>query len=297
MGPIVRVKDFRSYLNERTVTSDDLEEGTLMFVKGLAKKVILADGISGLWEEILGLGFSGSSSLLCWAAVTAFSFQIYYDFSGYSDMSLGLARFFGFKLPENFNTPYSSVSITEFWRRWHITMGQWFRDYVYIPLGGNKCGKFRNILNLLIVWLLTGLWHGPSLNFVLWGLYYFIVLSLEKLFLFGFLEKNRLFGHIYLIFVTLIGWSIFAVNDISQIMVLFSRLFGGSGGTGAVYYLRNYGVLFVLCAVLCTEQASDLWKKIISRRSVRAVITLILLALSMAYIIGSTYHPFLYAQF
>jgi alginate O-acetyltransferase complex protein AlgI len=259
--------------------------------------VILADSISALWAEVNELGFAGSSSLLCWAGLAAFSLEIYYDFSGYSDMATGLARFFGFKLPENFRTPYSSVSITEFWRRWHITMGQWFRDYVYIPLGGSRCSTLRNLLNLLVVWLLTGLWHGAAWNFIIWGLYYFIILAVEKLFLYRFLEKNRLIGHIYTIFITLIGWAVFAVDDISDILLLLSRLFGGAGGISAVYYLRNYAVIGILCLLLCTEQAASVWNRVTKRRSVRAVLILILLILSVSYIIGSTYHPFLYAQF
>lgn len=297
MGPIVRIKDLSEGLSNRAVTSEDLEEGALLFVKGLAKKAILADSISSLWSDVNEIGFSASSGFLCWTAVAAFSFQLYFDFSGYSDMALGLGRFFGFKLPENFRTPYSSVSVTEFWRRWHITMSQWFRDYIYIPLGGNRCSPLRNALNLLIVWLLTGLWHGFSLNFVLWGLYYFLILLLERIILHKFLENNRLIGHIYTFFVTFLGWTLFAVNDTGKLITLFSRLFMGTGGISAIYYLRNYGVLLVLCLFLCTDQAADLWKRLSDRRSSRTAITLILLALSIAYIIGSTYHPFLYAQF
>lgn len=297
MGPITRFPDLSGQIHDHSVTSEDLEDGALLFVKGLAKKVILADGISGLWEEVRGIGFSSASSLLCWAGIAAFSLEIYFDFSGYSDMALGLGRFFGFSLPENFHTPYSSVSITEFWRRWHITMGQWFRDYVYIPLGGNRCSRLRNLLNLLAVWLLTGLWHGAALNFILWGFYYFLILALERLFLHGFLEKNRLFGHIYTVFVTLIGWALFAVDDLSSLPLLMTRLFGGTGGISAFYYLRNYAAISVICLLLCTEQAESLWNRITQRRSVRTLLTLILLALSIAYIIGSTYHPFMYAQF
>jgi len=297
MGPIVRYREIRDSLDQRTVTSDDMEQGAFTFVSGLAKKVILADGISGLWAEVKAIGFSSSSALLCWTGIAAYALQLYFDFSGYSDMASGLGRFFGFSLPENFRTPYSSVSVTEFWRRWHITMGLWFRQYVYFPLGGSRRGRFRNILNLLAVWALTGLWHGAAWNFVLWGLFYFAVLVLEKQFYLGFLEKNRLIGHIYTIFITLIGWTLFAVETPSQIPVLLSRMFAGSGGVSAAYYLRNYGVLMALCIVLCTEQAASLWKKLGERRSFRWGAVLVLLILSIAYITGSTYQPFLYAQF
>lgn len=297
MGPIVRISEIRDALSSRRVTTEDLEHGTALFVTGLAKKVILADGIAELWSSVREIGFGRSSSLLCWAGVISFGFQLYYDFSGYSDMASGISRFFGFRLPENFRTPYSSVSATEFWRRWHITMGGWFRQYVYFPLGGSRCGKLRNIFNLLAVWLLTGLWHGASWNFLFWGLFYFIVLVLEKQFFLGFLESHRFIGHIYLIFITLIGWSLFSVNNISEIPVLFSRLFGGSGGISAMYFLRNHAVTLVLCALLCTDLAASVWQKFMSRRSFRSAAVLILLALCLAYITGSTYHPFLYAQF
>lgn len=297
MGPITRISDIRDAIKSRKVTTEDLEHGTVLFVTGLAKKVILADSIAELWSSVREIGFDGSSCLLCWLAVISFGFQLYYDFSGYSDMASGIARFFGFSLPDNFRTPYSSVSATEFWRRWHITMGGWFREYVYFPLGGSHCGKLRNILNLLSVWLLTGLWHGASWNFLLWGFFYFIILVLEKHLYLGFLESHRFIGHLYLIFITLIGWSLFSVTSIPEIPVLFSRLFGGSGGASAVYFLRNHAVTLVLCALLCTDQAASVWNRLMKHRGLRSAAVLILMALCLAYITGSTYHPFLYAQF
>ncbi len=297
MGPITRISDIRDAIKSRKVTTEDLECGTVLFVTGLAKKVILADSIAELWNSVREIGFDGSSCLLCWLAVISFGFQLYYDFSGYSDMASGVARFFGFRLPDNFRTPYSSVSATEFWRRWHITMGGWFREYVYFPLGGSRCGRLRNILNLLAVWLLTGLWHGASWNFLLWGLFYFIILVLEKQLYQGFLESHRFIGHLYLIFITLIGWSLFSVTSIPEIPVLFSRLFGGSGGASAVYFLRNHAVTLVLCAILCTDQAASIWNRLMKHRGFRSAAVLILMAVCLAYITGSTYHPFLYAQF
>ncbi len=297
MGPIAGFAEMRDSIRNRTVTTSDLELGTTLFVTGLAKKVILADSIAELWNEVCDIGFANASCLLCWTGIAAFGLQLYYDFSGYSDMASGIALFFGFRLPENFRTPYSSVSATEFWRRWHITMGGWFRDYVYFPLGGSRCGKFRNMFNLFVVWALTGIWHGASWNFLLWGLFYFLVLVLEKQLILKFLENYRLAGHIYLIFITLIGWSLFAVTDLGQIPVLFSRLFGGVGGISASYFLRDHAVTLSLCAALSTEQAAAAWKKLMSRRTARSIIVLLLLALSLAYITDSTYHPFLYAQF
>ena len=297
MGPIVRYSEMKDALSERSVTSEDLEQGAVRFAAGLAKKVILADSIASLWNEVTGTGFENASCLLCWTGILAFGLQLYYDFSGYSDMALGLGRFFGFSLPENFRTPYSSVSATEFWRRWHITMGGWFRQYVYFPLGGSRCSRLRNIFNILAVWALTGIWHGASWNFLLWGLFYFVVLVIEKQFLLKFLENHRFIGHIYLIFITLIGWSLFAVTDLTQIPLFFSRLFGGTGGVSAAYFLRNYAVLLVICLLLCTDQAAAVWKKITERRGLRSAAVLILLILCLAYITDSTYRPFLYAQF
>ena len=297
MGPITRYSEMKDAIRDRSVTSEDLEQGSVRFVTGLTKKVILADSIASLWNEVTAAGFANVSCLLCWAGILAFGLQLYYDFSGYSDMASGLARFFGFSLPENFRTPYSSVSATEFWRRWHITMGGWFRQYVYFPLGGSRCGKARNILNILAVWALTGIWHGASWNFLLWGLFYFIVLVIEKQFILKFLEDHRFLGHIYLVFITLIGWSLFAVTDLTQIPVFFSRLFGGTGGISALYFLRNYAVILVICILLCTEQAASFWKKLTDHRGFRSAATLILLLLCLAYITDSTYRPFLYAQF
>ena len=297
MGPITRIDDMRDAIRNRTVTTEDLERGTVLFVTGLAKKVILADSIAELWNEVCEIGFANASCLLCWTGIAAFGLQLYYDFSGSSDMAEGIGLFFGFRLPENFRTPYSSVSATEFWRRWHITMGGWFRQYVYFPLGGSRCGKLRNIFNIFVVWALTGIWHGASWIFLLWGLFYFLILVLEKQFLLSFLEKNRLIGHIYLLFITLIGWSLFAVTDLSQIPLFLSRLFGGAGGISAVYFLRDHVVMLILCLALCTESAASAWRKLMERRGARSVIVLLLLALSLAYITDSTYHPFLYAQF
>ena len=297
MGPIVRFREMNAQLSDRTVSSDDLERGALLFVRGLAKKVILADNISALWKDVCEIGFAASSSLLCWVGIIAFAFQLYYDFSGYSDMAMGISLFFGFSIPENFTTPYSSVSVSEFWRRWHITMGAWFRQYVYFPLGGSRCSRLRNVLNLFAVWALTGLWHGASWNYLLWGLFYFVILTLEKNLYGSFLEKNRLIGHVYTTFITLIGWTLFAVTDLSEIPVIFSRMFAGTGGVSALYYLRNYAVLLVVCLLLCTQQASKVWDKLVSNRTARAVATVVLILLSLAYITDSTYQPFLYAQF
>ena len=209
-GPIVRYEDVQNEINSRKVNIYLLGEGAGIFIKGLAKKVLLANNIGLLWTEIKGMDYSEISVLTAWLGILAFTFQIYYDFSGYSDMAVGLGKMLGFNFPENFRHPYISRSISEFWRRWHITLGSWFRSYVYIPLGGNRKGKYKTLRNLLIVWGLTGLWHGASWNFILWGLYFGIIIIAEKLFLGKYLEKlNPIISIIYTFVLVVLGWVLF----------------------------------------------------------------------------------------
>ena len=297
MGPIVRYKDMEQQIKERVVRFDQLEPGAYRFICGLAKKVLLADEIAKLWNEVLTLGLNRVSTPLAWLGVIAYSFQLYFDFSGYSDMAIGLGLLFGFRLPENFNYPYSSKSATEFWRRWHITMGGWFKQYVYFPLGGSRCSRSRMIFNTLIVWLLTGLWHGAAWNFILWGLYYFILLMLEKNIYGKLLDKSRIISHIYLCFITLIGWAVFSVSDHESLISLLNALFSFRSGIGAMYLLRNYAVLLIICFSLSFEwtckRIADYSKKTVFR----IIVSIILLFLSIAYLTDATYQPFLYAQF
>lgn len=297
MGPIVRYQDISDQIQNRVIYVSQLENGAFRFVKGLAKKVLLADTIAVLWNEVSTLGYSEVSTPFAWLGVLAYSFQLYYDFSGYSDMAIGLGNLFGFRIPENFRFPYSSISATEFWRRWHITMGSWFKQYVYFPLGGSRCSKKRMMFNTFAVWALTGLWHGAAWNFILWGIFYFILLMLEKNFYLEFLNKHRLIGHIYTIFITLIGWSIFAVSDFPSLFSLLQKMFSFSGGISCLYSLRNYFVLLLLCAVFCTETCEVLVEKLQKKTWFRLAATVILLVLSIAYMTDATYQPFLYAQF
>ena len=297
MGPITRFGDMSAQLHERSFRAEGLEQGAVLFITGLAKKVLLADSISALWTEVNTLGFAAVSTPLAWLGVAAYAFQLYFDFSGYSDMARGLALFFGFTLPENFRTPYSSVSATEFWRRWHITMGGWFKQYVYFPLGGSRCSVPRSYLNMFAVWALTGLWHGADWNFILWGLFYFAILVLEKSFLLKYLEKYRLPARLYMVVVTAVGWAIFAVSDLGALGTLLGRMFLPAGGISALYYLKNYAVLLVLCALLCTATAADIWKKLMARKWLRVLLLAALLLISLAYITDATYSPFLYTQF
>ena len=297
MGPIMRYKDFEPQIKNRKISAYQLEAGAFRFVKGLAKKVLLADTVSALWNEVTTLGYDKVSTPFAWLGVLAYSLQLYYDFSGYSDMAIGLGEMFGFTLPENFLFPYSSTSATEFWRRWHITMGGWFRQYVYFPLGGSRCSKSRMMFNTFVVWALTGLWHGAAWNFVLWGIFYFILLMLEKNIYLDYLNKHPVAGHLYLVFVTLIGWSLFAVSDFSALASLLKKMFIFSGGYSALYSLRNYGVLLVICIICSTEQFGAVIKRLSSKAWFRLVATIVLLLLSLAYMTDATYQPFLYAQF
>lgn len=304
-GPIVRYADVEGQIRERSVTMQDLSEGAMRFIVGLGKKVLLANQIGALWSEIYALG-GHSSALTAWIGAVAFTFQIYFDFSGYSDMAIGLGRMFGFKFPENFRYPYQSVSITDFWRRWHITLSTWFREYLYIPLGGNRRGLARQALNLFIVWTLTGFWHGAGWNFILWGLYYFVILLLEKLFMLKALDKApKLLRHIYSLLLIVIGWVIFACDDITVLLPYLGSMFGANGALGGMdlYWLTTKAVLLVICAIASTELPKKLMASCTGSLgekpafAVKAVPALLLLGLSMVFLIGDSYNPFLYFRF
>ena len=304
-GPIVRYADVEGQLRDRRVTAQDFSEGAMRFVVGLGKKVLLANQIGALWSEIYALGGS-SSALMAWLGAIAFTFQIYFDFSGYSDMAIGLGRMFGFKFPENFRYPYQSVSITDFWRRWHITLSTWFREYLYIPLGGNRRGFARQALNLLIVWTLTGFWHGAGWNFVLWGLYYFAVLFVEKLFLLKALDRApKILRHIYSLLLIVLGWVIFACDDIAVLLPFIGSMFGANGALGGldIYWLTTKAVLLVICCIASTELPKKLMISLSGRLGekqafvLKSVLALLLLGLSMVFLIGDSYNPFLYFRF
>ena len=304
-GPIVRYADVQDQLAERSVTTADFSEGVMRFVVGLGKKVLLANQMGAVWSEIYALG-GDVSALMAWTGAIAYTFQIYFDFSGYSDMAIGLGRMFGFKFPENFRYPYQSVSITDFWRRWHITLSTWFKEYLYIPLGGNRCGLARQALNLLIVWSLTGFWHGAGWNFVMWGLYYFVILFIEKLFLLKALDKlPKLFRHVYALLLIVIGWVIFASDDVGVLLPYLGSMFGANGAVGGmdVYTLFTKAVLLIICCVASTELPKRLFLSATGAMNEKAAFTLksvlmiALLALSMILLIGDSYNPFLYFRF
>lgn len=304
-GPIVRYADVQDQLAERSVTTADFSEGVMRFVVGLGKKVLLANQMGAVWSEIYALG-GDVSALMAWTGAIAYTFQIYFDFSGYSDMAIGLGRMFGFKFPENFRYPYQSVSITDFWRRWHITLSTWFKEYLYIPLGGNRCGLARQALNLLIVWSLTGFWHGAGWNFVMWGLYYFVILFIEKLFLLKALDKlPKLFRHVYALLLIVIGWVIFASDDVSVLLPYLGSMFGANGAVGGmdVYTLFTKAVLLIICCIASTELPKKLFLSAAGAMNekaaftIKSVMTIALLALSMILLIGDSYNPFLYFRF
>ena len=304
-GPIVRYADVQDQLAERSVTTADFSEGVMRFVVGLGKKVLLANQMGAVWSEIYALG-GDVSALMAWTGAIAYTFQIYFDFSGYSDMAIGLGRMFGFKFPENFRYPYQSVSITDFWRRWHITLSTWFKEYLYIPLGGNRCGLARQALNLLIVWSLTGFWHGAGWNFVMWGLYYFVILFIEKLFLLKALDKlPKFFRHVYALLLIVIGWVIFASDDVGVLLPYLGSMFGANGAVGGmdVYTLFTKAVLLIICCVASTELPKRLFLSATGAMNekaaftIKSVMTIALLALSMILLIGDSYNPFLYFRF
>lgn len=304
VGPIVRYRDMAPALHKvkGRCTIRQTEAGAVMFVFGLAKKVILADSIAALWQDIIsasdGIGLANSSTPLVWLGILAYSLQLYFDFAGFSEMSNGLSLMMGFECPANFNLPYISASITEFWRRWHITLSQFFRDYIYIPLGGNRRGPGRQILNMLVVWALTGLWHGANWNFICWGLYYFVLLVIEKNFLLKYLKKGRIWPHIYTLFFVVLGWGIFTANAAgAPLGLLLNRLFVPQGGISALYYLRNYGVLLVVCCLCSTPLPSWIWDKTKKVLPLRLLIFAAVAILCTAYVVAATGSTALYADF
>ena len=300
-GPIIKYKDLDEQLGSRTHSLDRFAAGVERFVAGLAKKLLIANNLGQLWEACKGMGEGTLTVATAWLGILAFAFQIYFDFSGYSDMAIGLGRMFGFEFMENFNYPYISKSITEFWRRWHISLSTWFREYLYIPLGGNRCSRGRWLLNLLAVWCATGIWHGASWNYLLWGLYFYVLLVAEKLLLGRFLERLPGWArHGYVTVLVLISWAIFALEDFCcmgrylAVMLGFAGLPLANGLTG--YYLRNYLPILVIAALASTPLGLTRWRKLQCRALKVAVLFLGLLACT-AYVVAGTYNPFLYFRF
>lgn len=303
-GPIVRYSAIAKELTRRTHTTEMFVEGVHRFVLGLAKKVLIANNIGLVWEA--SVASSEPSVMLSWLGIVAFAFQIFFDFSGYSDMAIGLGRMLGFRYAENFNYPYIAQSVTEFWRRWHISLGQWFRDYVYIPMGGNRGSALIWIRNVFVVWALTGLWHGASWNFVLWGLYFGAILMLERLFVSSFLLRlPAMARHAYTLLLVLVSWVIFQLGAPSEILDYLGNMFGMNGiefiNVEARYLFSNNLVLLAVAALGSVPLVQLVGRRISGRFSVRAIglpaYYLAILIVSTAFLIDSSFNPFLYFRF
>ena len=303
-GPIVQYSDIEKQLSDRTVTIDNFYDGIIFFIRGLGKKVLFANTIGAVYSDIMAGGIAETSVVTAWICIICYTLQIYFDFSGYSDMAVGLGKMFGFEFVQNFNFPYKAVSITDFWRRWHISLSSWFRDYVYIPLGGNRKGLGRTIINILIVWSLTGMWHGAAWNFIAWGMFYGVLLVLEKYVLVKVLEHIPVpLRHIGTLIVVMIGWVFFSSENIAQAGEFISALMGGGNGsfidTQAKYLLGEN--LFAIFAMGLS--AAGVYDMISSREETRTyktfkcILYVIIFILSIAYLVSETYNPFLYFRF
>ena len=305
-GPIVRYEDVANELESRTVNIAKISAGIGLFVKGLAKKVLLANNIGMVWTQIKAMDYSTISVATAWLGIIAFAFQIYFDFSGYSDMATGLGKMLGFEFPKNFDHPYISKSISEFWRRWHITLGSWFRSYVYIPLGGNRNGNFKTYRNLFITWALTGLWHGASWNFILWGLFFGVLIIIERLGFGKILEKlPSAVSMLYTFVMVLFGWVLFDTDTLADAGRYYAAMFGAGGSlvdSYARYTIASNAVMLVLCILI----SGGLGSRLISfceeknkRASAVAGVAVKIggLLICTAYLVGATYNPFLYFRF
>ncbi len=308
-GPIVRYVDIEAQLLNRVMSMRKFGQGVMYFIVGFAKKVVLADSIGALYEQITALSIGSFSVLTAWVGCLAFAFQIYFDFSGYSDMAIGLGKMFGFEFRKNFQYPYIAKNIGEFWRRWHISLGTWFREYVYIPLGGNKCPSSRHLLNLLIVWALTGLWHGAQWNFLVWGLYYGVILILER-YVWG-RALGRLPGfvqHIYTFVLVLIGWVFFFSPSLGAAMDYLGVMFGAGASAWidrqGFYFLLTHWLLFLLCVIGSSLRGMNILRLLTGsyesrriRQIAACVVYIGMFLVSLAFLVTESFHPFLYFRF
>ena len=302
-GPICRYPRIQHQLEKRHITLEAISSGLQLFIFGLGCKVLLANRIGGLWKQVCSIGFESVSTPLAWMGILAYSLQLYFDFYGYSLMAMGIGRMLGFSLPRNFDLPYMSCSMTEFWRRWHMTLGQWFRDYIYIPLGGSRCSKWKTMRNLLVVWLFTGIWHGAGWNFLLWGAILFVLIALEKIGWGKVLARSRVLGHIYMLICIPLTWAVFAITEIDKLWVFFTRLFPFDGQWASpvfsgdfLKYGREYGILLLIGCICCTGVAERFVERF--RRSWFGMLVLLAVFWGSIWMI---YHglndPFMYFQF
>ncbi len=306
-GPIVRYQTVADQLQGRTETVEQFCRGIVRFMVGLGKKVLLANQIGMLWDSVSGTAPGSLTMATAWLGVVGFTLQIYFDFSGYSDMAIGLGNMFGFSFLENFNYPYESRSITEFWRRWHISLGTWFREYVYIPLGGNRRGRRRQLLNIFIVWVLTGLWHGAALNFVLWGMYYGVLLTLEKLFGNRILRRlPAVLQHTCTMVLVVFGWSLFAWQDMADapgyLAAMFSVAGAGLADAQTLYLLSSWGILLAICCLGSLSLVKRFLGRLLPEGTIRRGVVDIAFVVTLfgacvAMLVNSSYNPFLYFRF
>ena len=305
-GPIVRYSDVEKQLNERTHSFDKFSLGVRRFIFGLSKKIILANTLGELCEAFHMA--NDKSVLFYWLFVISYMLQIYFDFSGYSDMAIGLGKMLGFDFMENFRYPFISRSVSEFWRRWHISLGSWFRDYVYIPMGGNRVRKLRLLVNIFTVWFLTGFWHGAEWNFIIWGIYFAVLLLAEKYFLSKYLEKTKILSHIYVLFLVAISFAIFSANGLREAFSTVGGMFGAGSipfiSKGFIYNLRSYGLILVISMLASTPLFVKITEKLSSNRKVKTVIDileipvlLLLLFIVTSYLADGSFNPFLYFRF
>ncbi|MCM1387622.1 MAG: MBOAT family protein [Bacillus sp. (in: Bacteria)] len=301
-GPIVKYEEVAGRMKERKIHAKAVESGFKLFSIGLGFKVLLANQIGTLWNVIMTAGAGNLSVPAAWMGAFAYSFQIYFDFWGYSLMAKGLGRMLGFRIPKNFNDPYMSKSISEFWRRWHITLGRWFKEYLYIPLGGNRKGYARTACNLLAVWVLTGLWHGAAVNFALWGLTFFIILAIEKRGIGKYLDKSKVLGHLYVVLVIPVTWMIFAISDMKQLLSYLQNMIGIHasdvivGSEQILRYIKEYGVLFLLCILFSTSYPMKLYRKY-KYKWYTVILVLVIFWFSVYEIMTGSNNPFLYFRF
>ena len=303
-GPIIKYKDLGDQIDSRTYSSERFASGVQIFMVGLGKKLLIANNVGMLWDTYKAMAPGDLTVAGAWLGVQAFTFQIYFDFSGYSDMAVGLGRMLGFEFLPNFNYPYISKSITEFWRRWHISLSTWFKEYLYIPLGGNRCSKSRWMFNLLVVWAATGIWHGASWNYLIWGLYFFVLLMIEKFFLLNLLKKApALVGHVYTLFFVLVSWAIFGLENFTQLTAYLKVMFG-LGGVPLIngelgYYLSSYLPILCVAALASTPLGVSLYRRgsVRVQQVVCTVLVVAGLVVCTAYLVDGTYNPFLYFRF
>lgn len=302
-GPIVTYSDVAAELKYRRITPENILKGAESFVFGLGIKVLLANPLGRLWEQTGNIGYESISTPLAWMAIAAFSFQLYFDFFGYSLMAIGLGKMIGFEIPENFRHPYISKTMTEFWRRWHMTLGSWFREYLYIPLGGNRVSTVKAIRNLLVVWLFTGVWHGAGYNFILWGLFLFAVLVFEKYIAGRWLNAHPFFGHLYMLLLIPVSWTIFAIDDLSKMGIFFARLFPFFGVEQAsgfyldyVKYGKEYFAFFIAAVILATPFPYRIMQAV-KKEKITKLAYGVVFAACVYFMYRGSNDPFLYFRF